>query len=113
MTEPTTPDMTDPNPTAETPAWAGPTPPPTPPVAPPEPTGGSPAHRGQRDRWQKASDAGSLVWGVILLAVGGWFFVEQTLGYDLPRIDWGTVWPIVLIVVGGWIVLRAAGRRSA
>jgi hypothetical protein len=71
------------------------------------------ARRRDRDRWQRASDTGSLVWGVILLAIGGWFFVEHTLGYDLPAVDWSTIWPIVLIVMGGWIVLRAAGGRSA
>lgn len=81
---------------------------PTPPARPTDPAPG-----GDRDRWRKAGDTGSLVWGVILLAIGGWFFVEHTLGYDLPAIDWGTIWPIVLIVIGGWIVLRAAGRRSA
>ena len=87
------------------------------PTGPTEPTppdrGSEHARRGDRDRWQKASDTGSLVWGVILLAIGGWFFVEHTLGYDLPAVDWGTIWPIVLIVIGGWIVLRAAGRRAA
>jgi hypothetical protein len=66
-----------------------------------------------RARWERLGDASSLVWGVILVAVGGWFFVEQTLGYDLPSIDWNVVWPIVLIVLGGWVVLRAAGRRQA
>jgi len=76
-----------------------------------EPT--EPDRRSERDRWKQASDTGSLVWGFVLLAIGGWFFIEHTLGYDLPRIDWSTVWPIVLIVIGGWIILRAAGRRSA
>jgi hypothetical protein len=64
-----------------------------------------------RARWERLGDVSSLVWGVILVAVGGWFFVEQTLGYDLPSIDWNVVWPIVLILLGGWVVLRAAGRR--
>jgi hypothetical protein len=64
------------------------------------------------ERWRRAGDISSLVWGIILVAVGGWFFVEQTLGYDLPNIEWGTVWPIVLIVLGGWVVIRAMSRRS-
>jgi hypothetical protein len=76
---------------------------------PHEPAGGARDPR----RWERATDTGSIVWGFILIAIGGWFFIEHTLGYDLPRIDWGTVWPIVLIVIGGWIILRAAGRRSA
>jgi len=89
-------------------------PPPAPPAAPPSaPSGPPPSVEPWRDRgrWERAGDIGSLVWGVILVAVGGWFFVEQTLGYDLPAIDWGIAWPIVIIVIGGWVVLRATGRR--
>ena len=48
--------------------------------------------------------------GLILLA-GIWFFLERTLGIELPDIRWSTVWPVLLIVLGGFIVLRALGRR--
>ena len=65
-----------------------------------------------RRRWERAADTGSIVWGLILVAVGAWFFFEVTLGYDLPAIDWGVVWPIVIILIGGWVLLRAAGRRQ-
>jgi hypothetical protein len=69
--------------------------------------------RSDRQRWERAADTGSIVWGLILVGVGAWFFFEVTLGYDLPAIDWGVVWPIAIILIGGWILLRAAGRRQA
>jgi hypothetical protein len=52
-----------------------------------------------------------LGWGVVLLAVGAWFFLDHTLGLRMPRIAWGELWPVALIVVGGIIVLRAAMDR--
>lgn len=52
-------------------------------------------------------------WGVILILVGAWFFVERTLRIDLPAIPWDDLWPVLLIALGAWIVLRGASRRSA
>ncbi len=55
---------------------------------------------------------GTIVFGVILVAVGLWFFADQTLGLDLPRLRWSELWPIFIIVLGGWIVLGSM-RRDA
>ncbi len=52
------------------------------------------------------------MFGVIILLVGLWFFATQTLGIDLPRLDWGQLWPIVLIAIGALIVLNAMQRRT-
>ena len=54
----------------------------------------------------------SLVFGVIILLVGLWFLATQTLGLDLPRLDWDQLWPIVLIAIGALIVLNAMQRRT-
>ena len=51
-----------------------------------------------------------MILGLILLAVGGWFFATQTLGLDLPRLDWGQLWPLLLIAAGIWIVWRSIRR---
>jgi len=74
-----------------------PTPPPPSPWRPPPSDGGRSA---------------ALVFGVIILLVGLWFFATHTLGLDLPRLDWDQLWPIALIVVGGWIVLNAMRQRT-
>ena len=66
-----------------------------------------PRRQGPRPR----IDTGTIVWGLVLVAVGGWFFLDRTLGLDLPEIDWGDVWPIVLIVMGIAVILRGLARR--
>jgi hypothetical protein len=55
---------------------------------------------------------GTIVFGLILLGLGLWFFAEITLGLELPDISWDQVWPIILIVIGLWIVLAARRRTS-
>jgi hypothetical protein len=54
---------------------------------------------------------GTIIFGVILLAVGLWFFADQTLGLDMPRLRWSELWPIFIIVLGGWIVLGSMRRE--
>ncbi len=83
-----------------------------------EPTFGGPDGRDRTD-WReragtrRAIDTGTVIWGLILIAVGGWFFLDHTLGLDLPRIDWGDLWPVILLVIGGAVILQGLGRRSS
>lgn len=51
------------------------------------------------------------LWGVVLIAVGLWFFAQVTLGWDLPTFDSNLVWPLVLIVIGGTILVSGLARR--
>jgi hypothetical protein len=62
---------------------------------------------------QRAGDTATRAWGLIVLAIGIWFFIDVTLGYDMPRIAWGEIWPIGLIVIGLFVIVRGMGRRSA
>ena len=55
----------------------------------------------------------SVVWGAVLLLVGGYFFLRQTLGIDLPDIRWSQLWPVLLIVIGAVIVYRSMTRNRA
>ena len=83
------------------------TPPPTPVATPPTT---------QQPAWRPPpADHGrtiSLVFGVIVLLVGLWFFASRTLGLDLPDIEWGQLWPLLLIGVGAWIVYGAMRRNN-
>ncbi len=72
-------------------------------------TGGFEARPRRRD-----GDPGrtaTVVFGLIIIAVGLWFFADRTLNLDLPDIDWGSLWPLALIGLGAWILLGAADRR--
>jgi hypothetical protein len=55
--------------------------------------------------------ASTIVFGVILLAIGLWFFADQTLGLDMPRLSWSQLWPILLIGFGAWIAIGSMRRR--
>ena len=81
-------------------------PPPPLPIAPPP--SAPPPRRGERDRGRTAS----VLFGLVILGLGLWFFAEYTLGYQLPRIRWGQLWPAFLIVLGLWVVLGSMRRGS-
>ena len=93
-------------------------PPPPPPSEPSSPAATSPAaiapppaarsRRSDPDHGRTAS----ILFGLVFLGLGLWFFAEQTLGYELPDIQWSQVWPVFLIVVGLWVVLGSTRRGS-
>lgn len=53
---------------------------------------------------------GTTVMGFVLLVIGLWFFADQTLGLELPRLGWSQIWPVLLIAFGAWIALGAVRR---
>ena len=95
------------------PPAAAPEPPPPPAASPPPPAA---SQRPPDTAWRPPpSDSGrnaSLFFGAILLILGAWFFATQTLGLDLPDLDWGQLWPLILIAIGAWIVYGALRQRS-
>ena len=68
--------------------------------------------RDRHDRRDRRSGTFAIVAGLILIAIGAWYFLETTLGLDLPRIRWGSLWPVILILIGGLILVRSVQRRS-
>ena len=78
-----------------------------PPVAPVPPMAARP-RRDDRDAGRTAS----VLFGLVFLGLGLWFFADQTLGYELPRIRWSQLWPLVLVVIGLWVVLGSMRRGS-
>ena len=103
------PTATEPAPAEPPPAW---TPPPTPAPAATDwsPTASPPATRRRKE--PDTGRAASVVFGLVMLAIGLWFFAEQTLGLDLPPIRWSQFWPVILIGLGVWIVLGSMRRGS-
>ena len=57
-------------------------------------------------------DLGALIFGAILVVVGGYYLLENTFGINMPEINWDQVWPILVIVLGCGVVLRALVSRS-
>jgi hypothetical protein len=88
-----------PPPSASAPAEAAPPPQPAPPAADWQPP--------RRDE----NRLPAIIFGIILITVGLWFFAETTLGLDLPTIRWSQLWPVILIGVGVLILWGARVRR--
>ena len=57
-------------------------------------------------------DLGALVFGAILLLVGGYYLLVNTFGVTLPELDWDQIWPIALIVLGVAVVAKALQSRA-
>ena len=77
--------------------------------APPPPPPSSGAWRPPK---QSNANLASIIVGLVILGIGIWYFLDQTLGFQMPRISWGDLWPIFLIVLGGVILYRSAASRS-
>jgi hypothetical protein len=90
--------------------WASP--PPSPPAPTPAGWSSPPPAARRRQPSTEAGRDGSIVFGLILLAIGVWFLADQTLGLVLPRIDWGRLWPLFLIAFGLWIAIGSMRRGS-
>ena len=71
---------------------------PPPPAIPPEPPPSPAVAEGPR--------YGSIVVGLVILAVGLWYFADRTLGLELPRIEADQLWPIAIIGLGAWLIVR-------
>lgn len=54
----------------------------------------------------------ALIFGLVLIGIGLYAFLDRTLGVSLPRIQWSTLWPILLIGLGSIVLLRSVRRRS-
>jgi predicted membrane channel-forming protein YqfA (hemolysin III family) len=79
-----------------------------------EPAEPSPPDRGVdwRPPRSRESNVASMVVGLILLAIGVWYLLDQTLGIRMPRIDWSDIWPIFLIGIGAIVLIRSSRRGS-
>jgi hypothetical protein len=111
----TTPDPATAATQAPTPPPPGEAPGTPPPGTPPGPTPATPLPPAEPAWRPPPADHGrnaSLIFGVIILLVGLWFFASRTLGLDLPDIEWSQLWPLILIGIGAWIVYGAMRRNG-
>ena len=58
------------------------------------------------------ADSGAIVFGTILLLIGGYYLLQETMGLDLPELDWSRIWPVFLLLLGAVIVYRAWQERQ-
>ena len=57
-------------------------------------------------------DFGALVLGAVILFAGGYYFLRNTLGWNLGELDWEPIWPVLVIALGASILLGALIRTN-
>lgn len=61
---------------------------------------------------RRRSDIGALVFGAILIFIGGYYLLTTTFGVDLPELDWDMFWPVLVIGLGVIVLVRAVQDRG-
>lgn len=51
-------------------------------------------------------NAGTILFALILIFAGGYYFLRNTLGFDLGDLNGDAVWPIIVIAIGVSILYR-------
>ena len=81
----------------------------TSPDAAAEPAAAAPPWSGQQPRHRSGGSNGALIFGLILIAAGVWFLIDEYV----PAFDRRFVGPVALVVIGLVLLLFATrGRRS-
>jgi phage shock protein C len=65
-------------------------------------------HAARVARGVRGDRSAGLIFGVLLILVGGWFLIRPYI----PRVDIGVYWPYVVIGLGVVLILAAARRRG-
>jgi hypothetical protein len=55
----------------------------------------------------------TVIIGLILVVVGGYYVLRNTIGIDLPPLDSDAVVPIIAVAIGSALLYRASRRRTA
>jgi uncharacterized membrane protein YdfJ with MMPL/SSD domain len=58
----------------------------------------------------RSLDVGAVLIGLIILGVGVYYFLTQTLGLSIPELDWNKVWPLFVIALGLGILYSSWAR---
>jgi hypothetical protein len=56
----------------------------------------------KRSRHRAKNDDGRIFIGLLLIVIGGMFFIQSYFGVNV----WSNLWPIILILIGLLLVLR-------
>lgn len=57
-------------------------------------------------------DVGGIVFGLVVVLVGGYFVLRDTLGLAIPELNWDQIWPLIVLAIGVSIVWGALERSS-
>ena len=61
---------------------------------------------------RRGLDVGGLVFGAILLVVGGYYLLRNTFGLTIPELNWDLIWPLLVIGLGVAVLYGVWNARS-
>jgi hypothetical protein len=61
---------------------------------------------------RRRSGLGTLFIALVLLIVGGYYLLRNTLGFDLPELDSDVVVPVLAVIAGALLLYRYWGERG-
>lgn len=57
-------------------------------------------------------NGGRMLFGLVLLVIGGYYFLRNTLGFDLGELDEEAIWPVIVVLFGAWIFFRGVTESA-
>jgi hypothetical protein len=60
----------------------------------------------------RGTGLGAVVLGIVLVLVGGYYVLRNTLGMDLPQLDGDKLVPVLALLVGAVLLVRAYRERD-
>jgi uncharacterized integral membrane protein len=64
-------------------------------------------------RRERRLEWGGVFVGAILLLVGGYYVLTNTLGYDLGPLNWDALWPLIIVGLGALFIIGALRNRDS
>lgn len=55
---------------------------------------------------------GALLVGIVLIAIGSYYVLRNTFGFDLAELDGEAIWPILVVALGLGILERTWSGRN-
>lgn len=57
-------------------------------------------------------DVGALIIGTAIIVVGGFYFLRNTLGFEIGELNWDAIWPFFVIAIGISILIGVARHAT-
>jgi uncharacterized integral membrane protein len=64
-------------------------------------------------RRRRIGGIGALLLAVVLIIIGGYYVLRNTMGINLPELNGDAIWPIFVIILGIGLLSRVAEPKPA
>jgi hypothetical protein len=64
-------------------------------------------------RRRRVGGIGALLLAAVLITIGGYYLLRNTMGINLPELNGDAIWPIFVIILGIGLLSRVAETKPA